>query len=321
MSYQEEKVNNFKVFITNNPGHLKTNFHKLGSRFGLDYATVAEIVKQVRYTLKSQNETPIFDWRNTDEFKAFQMFLKAQQREKLQTSKVVRVLPEPYKGGDPKNVLVIPDTHEPFCREGFLEYCRKIQEKYDCGTVVHVGDEVDLCAISQWEKDPDGLSAGSESEQAQIKMQDWFKVFPEVKVCIGNHTARPFRLARTIGIPKKFLKTYEETWGAPKGWKWEEHWEIDNVLYTHGNGLSGANAAIKLASQYRQNCVIGHIHSEAGVQFNATKKDIVWGMQVGGAIDDKQYAFAYAKDQIKKSIIGCGVVIQGTTPIYLPMLL
>lgn len=228
-------------------------------------------------------------------------------------------LPRPYTKGDKRNVLVIADSHLPFCREGYLEHCRSIQEQYECGTVVHIGDEVDLCAISQWERDPDGFSAGSEAEMAQEQLYDWYEVFPEVKVCIGNHTARPFRMARTAGIPNKFIKAYEEAWNAPEGWKWADNWEIESVLYTHGTGLTGDKAAINLASQSRQNCVIGHIHTCAGIQYNASKKDLVWGMMVGGATDDKAYAFAYAKDQIKKSIVGCGVVLGGKLPIYIPM--
>lgn len=220
------------------------------------------------------------------------------------------------------NVLVIADTHFPFEKKGYLEHCLNIRDKYNCGTIIHIGDEVDLCGISQWEKDPDGFSAGTEASLAQEKMKIWYKAFPEVKVCIGNHTARPFRLARTNGMPKKFIKSYEDAWEAPKGWKWAEHWEINGVLYTHGTGFSGANAAIRIATRHRQNTVVGHIHSEAGVQYSASKIDLIWGLQVGGALDDSSYAAYYAKDQLKKSIVGCGVVLDsGKLPIFEPMIL
>lgn len=222
---------------------------------------------------------------------------------------------------DKNNVLVVADMHEPFCKEGYLEHCKKMRDKYKCGTIVLIGDEVDLCAVSQWEKDPDGFSAGTEAEMAQQKMKLWYKSFPEAYVCIGNHTARPFRQARANGIPKKFMKSYEEAWEAPKTWKWAEHWEFNGVLYTHGTGCSGANAAITIATRHRQNTVIGHIHSQAGVQYSASKIDLVWGMMVGGALDDKSYAAYYAKDQLKKSIVGCGVVLNGKLPIYEPMIL
>lgn len=226
---------------------------------------------------------------------------------------------KPLKSYSNDNVLVIPDTHFPFEKEGILEHCLNMRDKYKCGTIVHIGDEVDLCGVSQWEKDPDGFSPGTEAHLAQEKMKIWYKAFPEVYVCIGNHTARPFRQAKTNGIPKKFIKSYEEAWEAPKGWRWSDSWEINNVHYTHGTGFSGPNAAIRIATRHRQNTVIGHIHSEAGIQYSASKIDLVWGMQVGGSLDDKAYAAFYAKDQLKKSIVGCGIVLGGKLPIYEPM--
>ena len=219
------------------------------------------------------------------------------------------------------NILVIADMHEPFCKKGYLEHCIAIKDKYQCGRIILIGDEVDLCGVSQWEKDPDGFSAGTEAELAQAKMKVWYTAFPEAFVCIGNHTARPFRQAKANGVPKKFIKSYEEAWEAPKTWKWADSWEFNNVHFTHGTGHSGPNAAIKIATRHRQNTVIGHIHSEAGIQYSASKIDLVWGMQVGGALDDKSYAAHYAKDQLKKSIVGCGVVVAGVLPIYEPMLL
>lgn len=220
---------------------------------------------------------------------------------------------------NPNNVLEIADMHEPFCKEGYLEHCVAMRDKYDCGKIVLIGDEVDLCGISQWEKDPDGFSAGTEASLAQDKMKLWYKAFPEAFVCIGNHTARPFRMAKQHGIPKKFIKSYEEAWEAPEGWKWADHWEVNGVWYTHGTGFSGANAAIRIATRYQQNVVIGHIHSEAGIQYAANKNKLIWGKQLGGALDDNSYAAFYAKDQLKKSIVGCGVTLNGELPIYEPM--
>lgn len=220
-----------------------------------------------------------------------------------------------------RNVLVIADTHFPFVKEGYLAHCRKIQKEYNCSKVIHIGDEVDLCASSDFPKDPDGKSAGDEYWDALEMMKIWYSSFPEVSVCIGNHSSRIFRLAKKTGITKYAIKTYEQLWDAPKGWKWAESWEIDDVHYTHGTGLSGPSAGIKLAKQYRQNVVVGHVHSEAGIQYSASKKDLIWALMVGGAINDSSYAAAYAKDQIKKSIIGCGVVVQGKLPLFIPMLL
>ena len=215
-----------------------------------------------------------------------------------------------------ENVLVIGDTHFPFEKEGYLDFCLDIQKKYKCGSVVHIGDEVDLCATSQYSHNPDGMSAGTEADLALVSMKQWYKAFKEVKVCIGNHSARAFRLAHDSGLSKKFLKSYEEMWEAPKTWKWADSWSLYNVHYTHGTGTSGPNAALKRAVQFRKNVAMGHIHTEATIQYNVSSVDAIWGLMVGSGIDDKQYAFHYAKDTIKKSIVSCAVVVDnGKLPI------
>lgn len=217
---------------------------------------------------------------------------------------------------NPNNVLVIADTHLPFEKPGYLEFCLATQKKYNCGTVIHIGDEIDNCAINQYLKDPDGMSNSDEADLAQLKMYEWYTAFPDVKVCIGNHTNRPFRVAREAGLSKRFLKSYEDMWDAPKGWKWADSWDIFGVHYTHGTGSSGANGALKRAIQMRKPVVMGHIHTEVGIQYNVSAIDAIYGMQVGCGIDDRQYAFHYAKDTVKKSIISCGVVLdQGRIPI------
>lgn len=225
----------------------------------------------------------------------------------------------PFLKGNPNHVLVIADTHEPFCKKGYLEFVRGVQEKYNCGTVIHIGDEVDNCAISRWEKDPDGLSAGSEYDRALKAMKRWYEVFPQVKVCIGNHSERMFKLAAAVGLSKKFVKPYEEIWEAPKLWAWKTSWEFSGVLYTHGTGNTSEIGAFNKAQMLRQNVVMGHIHTTAGIKFSASQKDLVWGMMVGGAVDDKAYAFTYARENLRKSIIGCGIVLDGTLPLYIPM--
>ena len=274
-----------KEFLENNPGYLKKGNLYLTEKFGCSIDTIIKIKAQIR------NFRPL------------------------------QYNPKDVAFNRKSNVLVIADTHFPFEKEGYLEHCLAMFNKYNCNQVVHIGDEVNLRGVSQWEKDPDGFSPGTEALLAQEKMKIWYKAFPNVKVCIGNHTARPFRMAKSNGIPKKFIKSYEEAWEAPRGWQWADSWEIDGVHYTHGTGFSGANAAVTIATRHRQNTVIGHIHSQAGIQYSASKIDLVWGMQVGGALDDTSYAAYYAKDQLKKSIIGCGIVLQGKLPIFEPMCL
>jgi len=219
------------------------------------------------------------------------------------------------------NVLVIGDTHIPFQHPDYLDFCLYAKDEYDCKTVVHIGDEVDNHAISFHDADPDGLSAGAEAEAAQEELSAWYKAFPIVTCIVGNHGALPFRKAYAKGIPKKFMRTYEEIWKAPVGWKWTHSVIIDNVLYEHGTGSSGRNAAINRAIDNRMSVVIGHAHSCGGVQYTANVEDMIFGMNVGCGIDNESYAMAYGKPFTKKPTLGCGIVKEGGRhAIFVPMI-
>lgn len=227
--------------------------------------------------------------------------------------------PKPYLGGNPDNVLVIGDPHEPFCKEGYLEFCREMQEKYDCGTVIHIGDAVDNHAVSYHEHDANGKSAGDEFNLAKERMKRWYYTFPNVKVCIGNHDALPFRKIFTAGLPKEWLKSYEELLEAPKTWEWDFVHQHKGVIYQHGTGLSGEMAAINAARENRQSTVIGHLHTVCNTRYLASYKDLIFGVSVGCGIDHKAYAFAYGRENTRKPVLACSVVLDGRIPINLPM--
>jgi len=226
---------------------------------------------------------------------------------------------EPYKNGNLRNTLIIGDTHIPFEKEGYLEFCREMQEKYDCGSVVHIGDLTDNHAISYHDHDPSGKSPGDEFDLALEKCKKWYHTFPDVKVCIGNHDALPFRKLFTAGLPAKWLKSYQEMLESPKTWDWGFIHEVNGVIYQHGTGLSGEMASVNAARENRQSTVIGHLHTVANMRFLASNKDLVFGMSVGCGIDHNKYAFAYGKENIRKPIISCAVVLEGRQPLLLPM--
>ena len=224
------------------------------------------------------------------------------------------------------NIGIIGDTHCPFYLQetkehySYLQFCFETFNRFGCTEIVHSGDEVDNCAISFHQKETDSMNAESEAEKAQAEMNKFYSVFPEVKVCVGNHSALPFRQATAAGIPKRFLKTYEDIWEAPKGWKWELQWELQGVLFEHGTGSSGMNGARNRATANRQSTVIGHCHSFGGVSYMASRNDIIFGMNVGCGIDNSAYSFRYGKQFPKKPTIGCGVLLDGgRTGIFIPM--
>lgn len=219
-----------------------------------------------------------------------------------------------------RNVLIIGDTHAPFTRKGYMNFCARTRDKYKCDTIVHIGDEVDNHSISDWNHDPDGLSSGHEFDAAYREMKKWQKLFPEMYLCIGNHTARPQRFANKYGLSMRYLRSFNEMWEAPDTWKWSFDWEFDGVLYTHGTGTGGLYPHANLAKKTRQSVVMGHIHTVAGIHWMVCKKDKIFGMCVGSGMDDKTYAAAYARTNPNKSAISCGVVLDnGNTPLVIMM--
>lgn len=210
----------------------------------------------------------------------------------------------------------VPDLSHP----GYLDFCLRVQERFGCTDVIHIGDEVDNHAISYHEHDPDGMSAGGEAERALEELRKWYQAFPTVKVLVGNHGALPYRKAATHGLPKRFLKTYEEIWEAPPGWSWHDEFEKDGVLYLHGIGSSGQNGAINRAIQMRRSVVIGHLHSFGGIQYHSNGLDTIFGLNVGCGIDVNAYAMAYSRPYARKPTLGCGVVLEeGRMGLFVPM--
>ena len=207
------------------------------------------------------------------------------------------------------NVLVIGDLHEPFCKDGFLEFCKKQQLKFNCGTVVFIGDIVDHHAQSFHNTDPDGLSAKDELILACSKLQNWYKAFPEATVLLGNHDRIVARKLMSVGISQRWLKPLGDVLGTPN-WKFVEQHVYNNVLYVHGE----SGTALKKAQNELCSVVQGHSHTEGYVQL--INGGTNFAMQVGCGIDFESYAFAYAQ-RGKKPILSCGVVLN-QSPIIIP---
>lgn len=219
-----------------------------------------------------------------------------------------------------EKVLWIPDLQEPFAHQDAKDFVWEVAKKEKPSVVGNAGDEVDFHALGDWDHDPDGFSAGHELKAAISNLKEWYRMFPNMLVCTSNHTSRPFRKAFKHGIPKAFIRDYREFLEAPKGWQWADSWEIDGVIYEHGEGFSGRDGAIKSALANMQSTVIGHIHSFAGIQWSANSKHLIFGFNVGCLIDRHSYAFAYGAKMKNKPILGCGIIDRGI-PKFIPMLL
>lgn len=215
-------------------------------------------------------------------------------------------------------VLVIPDLHIPFHHKDAFKFLQAVKKKFRPNEVINLGDMEDWHSISMHDHDPDGLSAGLELQALRNEVKPFFKLFPKMKICTSNHGSLPFRRAFRYGLPKDLIKSYREILKAPKTWKWADQWEVDGIVFEHGDPFSGQAAAIKAAEQNMQSTVIGHVHSFAGIQYSANSRHLIFGFNVGCLIDKDAYAFAYAKKIKRKPILGCGIIKDGV-PQFIPM--
>lgn len=217
------------------------------------------------------------------------------------------------------NIIIIGDTHLPAVKRGYLDFCVDTQKEYKCGTIVHIGDIVDNHSITYHEHDPDLWSPAGEMKRADRLLKGWFKAFPKLLLCRGNHDAMVDRKGRTVGLPKRVFLPFRDIWNLPKTWVDGFEFTLHGILFKH-SGFGGKNAHLRTAIAARQSVVMGHLHSLLGVEWSVSTKDKVFGMSVGCGIDWKHKAFLYGKDSINKPVVGCGVILdRGKLPFVIPM--
>ena len=263
-----------------------------------------------RYRLSKDQELQLIGDYVTDELKKTGVVKIVKN---LYQSKSYRKF-EPFLTGDPDNILFIGDIHAPFDLDNYVEFCYKQQKKYNCGTVVFIGDVIDNHFSSYHESDPDGYGAGEELDRAINRLNDYYHTFPKATVIIGNHDRLVYRKAFSAGVSKRWIRDYKDVLDTPN-WDFVESIELFGVNVNHGEGGTAKNRIKKeLQSQIQ-----GHLHSEFYVEYLVGAKFIIFGMQVGCGVDNKAYAMAYGKNY-KKPAIGCGVLLEkGKLPLVIPM--
>lgn len=221
------------------------------------------------------------------------------------------------------NVLAISDLQIPFQHKDALTFCVHVQKIFFpdiIPDVVCMGDEVDQYTLSRYSQSPNAKSGGDEFEEAKHQLRDWFRAFPNVKVCTSNHTYRVYKRAIDAGIPSQFLLSIQEAYEAPPSWTWHERVLIGDIMFEHGENVSGPAAAINAARDNQRSTVIGHQHSNGGVMHRHSFDKTLWGLNTGCLIDVDAYAFAYGRTLRNKPTLGCGIIRNGN-PYFIPMVL
>ncbi len=231
--------------------------------------------------------------------------------------------PRKYEAEDEDNsrILLISDMHIPYHHQDTFEFLQHLKDKYNPTRIICLGDELDKHALSYHDSDPDLMSAGDELRKSQEYIKVVKKMFPKMDLLDSNHGSMVWRKAKTHGIPKAYIKSYQEVLGVNDNWKW--HFDLTITLpngqraYFHHGKTSDT---VKLSQQMGMNAIQGHFHNDFKVSYWGNQTGLYWGLQVGCLIDDDSMAFAYNNVNIKRPIIGTGMIIDGL-PVLEPMVL
>lgn len=218
-------------------------------------------------------------------------------------------------------VLVISDQHFPFNHPDIIAFLRAIKRKYRPDRVINIGDEVDYHSISFHDHDPDLMSPSDELEIAINRLLPLYRMFPKMDLIESNHGSLVYRKAKHHGLSRHILKSYRDILQAPRAWHWRPDLTIrlsdgSFVYFHHGKNSNG----LRLSQSMGMSVVQGHYHSTFGIEYWGNPLGLYFSMQVGCLIEKDSLAFAYNRTDLKRPVIGCGIILDGH-PKLLPMIL
>lgn len=222
---------------------------------------------------------------------------------------------------DNSRVLLISDMHIPYHHKDTMEFLAYLKEKYNPTRVICLGDEVDGHALSYHDSDPDLMSAGDELKAALPVIAQIQELFPVMDILDSNHGSLVWRKAKTHGIPKQYIRSYNEVLGVGSDWVWHNDMTITlpdgNKCYLH----HGKSNNVTRVSQTMGMCTVqGHYHEILKVDYWGNPNGLYWALQSGCLIDDESYAFSYNNVNLKRPVIGTSVIID-SHPVLEPMVL
>lgn len=216
------------------------------------------------------------------------------------------------KEHDNSRILFLSDLHFPYHHKNTFEFLQMLKDRYQPTRIIGLGDELDHHAMSFHDSDPDLFSAGDELKFALKYVKQLEEMFPEMTLLDSNHGSMVFRKSKHHGIPRHYLKSYNEVLGVSDKWQWVNDLVLDlpdgqKVYCHHGKSAD----AIKTSQAMSMSHVCGHFHEKFGIQYWANPNGLFFAINSGCLIDDSNYAFAYNNTNLKRPLIGTSLIIDG----------
>jgi predicted phosphodiesterase len=211
---------------------------------------------------------------------------------------------------DNSRILFVSDMHIPYHHPNTLAFLQGLKDRYNPTRIICLGDELDKHALSFHDSDPDLMSAGDELSASLPVIAELKKMFPKMDIIDSNHGSMIYRKAKHHGLPRRYIKSYNDVLGVDDGWVWHNDLTItlpdgQQVYIHHGK----SSDAIKTSQAMSMSHVCGHFHESFGVKYWANPNGLFWAMNAGCLINDKSFAFAYNNTNLKRPIIGTCLLI------------
>ncbi len=224
----------------------------------------------------------------SDFLRKYEEFKRGEAAEQIKPAEVVH---------DNSRILFISNMHIPYHHKGMLDFLSGLKEKYKPTRIICLGDECDAHALSFYSSDPDLRSAGDELKDVLPVISELYKMFPKMDIVDSNHGSLVWRKAKEHGIPRAYIRSYNEVLGVSEGWVW--HRDLTITLPATKNKPS-------------QQVYIHHGKSVDAIKYWANPNGLFFAINSGCLISDDSYAFAYNSVNIKRPILGTCLIIDGT---------
>jgi hypothetical protein len=216
---------------------------------------------------------------------------------------------------------LISDLHAPYQHTDALDFIIRIKQVYKPNRWINTGDESDKHGISFHDSNSDLFSPGHELKEAIAFHKETYKHIKNMDLLESNHGSLHLRKALANGIPMGYFKSYNDIYGIPSTWRW--HYDLtvklpnrQNCYFHHGK----SSDVFKLSQAMGMCAIQGHYHEKFNIHYWGNPLGLWWGMQIGCLIDHKSIAFAYNKCNLKRPILGTGIIID-SQPMLIPMVL
>jgi hypothetical protein len=204
-----------------------------------------------------------------------------------------------------------------------LAFLAAIKKEYNPDKVISIGDEIDSHAMSFHDSSPELYSAGDELNKAREVIWEVEKLYPKVTVIESNHGSLAYRKAKVAGIPKEMLRSYEEILFPRRKTQWK--WKFDHTerlpngqpcYFHHGRSANTRTYTVNMG----MSAVQGHYHEKFEIVYWGNSERLNFGMTVGCLVNDESIAFEYNNSNLKRPVIGCGLIID-SQPKLLPLVM